>query len=148
MTREAPPWLVKGRTVLIPKDGCQGEPDKFRPITCLNTWYKLLTGVLAISLNQHIAGKEVLPGEQKALRKKQRGCLDALVIEEAVAREMKVRKRNLSMARVDCKKAFDMVPHRWTRHLLKAIRAPKWIRRTVKNRKSAYTHQKEQPDSK
>ena len=33
-------------------------------------------------------------------------------------------KRNLSMAGVDYKKAFDMVPHRWIGHLLKAIRAP------------------------
>ena len=36
---------------------------------CLNTWYKLLSGVLVSDLS---AGKEVLPEEQKALRKKQR----------------------------------------------------------------------------
>lgn len=36
--------LVRGRTVLIPKEEGASEPDKFRPITCLNTTYKLLTG--------------------------------------------------------------------------------------------------------
>ncbi len=32
----------------------------------------------------------ILPMEQKALRKGTRGCLDAIVIDEAVARETKV----------------------------------------------------------
>ena len=37
---ETPEWLAKGRTVLIPKSEGAVEPDKFRPITCLNTTYK------------------------------------------------------------------------------------------------------------
>ena len=32
-----------GRTELIPKPGCSGQPDQLSPITCLNTGYKLLT---------------------------------------------------------------------------------------------------------
>ena len=43
---ETPSWLVQGRTVLIPKDGCLGEPEKYRPIACLNTGYKALTAVI------------------------------------------------------------------------------------------------------
>ena len=38
-------WLVKGRTVLIPKAKDENfDPSQFRPITCLNTCYKSLTG--------------------------------------------------------------------------------------------------------
>ena len=44
---EIPEWLVRGRTVMLPKEGCSGRPDQYRPITCLNTTYKLLTGVAA-----------------------------------------------------------------------------------------------------
>ncbi len=29
---EMPGWLVEGRTVMIPKEGCKGEPEGFRPI--------------------------------------------------------------------------------------------------------------------
>ncbi len=31
-----PAWFVKGRTVLIPKQGCEGKANQYRPITCLN----------------------------------------------------------------------------------------------------------------
>ena len=34
-----PTWFVKGRTVLIPKAGCEGRPEQYQPITCLNTAY-------------------------------------------------------------------------------------------------------------
>ena len=36
-------WLVAGRTVLIPKEGCGGKPHQYRLITCSNTIYKLMT---------------------------------------------------------------------------------------------------------
>ena len=39
-------WLVLGRTVLIPKEDDLSKEDQYRPITCLNTIYKLLTGVV------------------------------------------------------------------------------------------------------
>ena len=64
-TLEVPQWMVSGRTVMIPKEDCKGEPGQFRPITCLNTSYKLLTGTLAVILTQHVHRKSVLPAEQK-----------------------------------------------------------------------------------
>ena len=62
-------WLVKGRTVLIPKEGCEGKPDQYRPITVLNNAYKLFTGVLTEVLKSHVMENDILPIEQKALRK-------------------------------------------------------------------------------
>ena len=32
--QELPQWFVTGRMVLIPKEGCTGQQDQFRPITC------------------------------------------------------------------------------------------------------------------
>ena len=61
-----PAWFVEGRTVLIPKAGCEGRPEQFRPITCLNNGYKLYTGALTM---EHVDRTGVLPEEQKALRK-------------------------------------------------------------------------------
>ena len=37
----------------------------FRPITCLPLIWKLLTGILADELYQHLDSKELLPEEQK-----------------------------------------------------------------------------------
>ena len=84
-----PDWLIRGRTVLIPKEGSTGSPDQYRRITCLNTMYKLFTSVLTRILMHHVSSKNLLPVEQKALRSKTRGCLDALVIDAAVAQESK-----------------------------------------------------------
>jgi len=53
---EVSEWLVRGRTVTIPKEGCSGRPDQFRSITYLNTAYKLLTGTLMGWLGEHVQG--------------------------------------------------------------------------------------------
>lgn len=89
-----------------------GQPDKLRPITCLNTMYKLLTTVLAEMLLDHVTRKGILPEEQKAMRRGRRGCLDALVIDGAVSREAQVHKQSLSTAWFDYMKAYDMVPQK------------------------------------
>ena len=46
--------------------------------------------------------------------------------------EAQVDKRDLSVAWIDYRKAYDMVPHRWIKRALKAIRAPKQVRRMVR----------------
>ena len=50
-----PDWMVKGRTVLIQKDSCKGKvASNYRPVACLPLMWKLLTGVLAETLYQHL----------------------------------------------------------------------------------------------
>ena len=120
-------WFVGGRTVFLPKEGCDGSPDKFRPITCLNTLYKLVTGV---ALMPHAIECEILPEEQKALRKG-RGCLEELMIDALVATEARREKRSVSVCWIDFQKAFDRVPHAWLLEMLRVIRAPEAVRRTV-----------------
>jgi len=39
-------WLVAGRTVLIPKEGCKGKPHQYSLIICLNIMSKLTVGVI------------------------------------------------------------------------------------------------------
>ncbi len=130
---------------MLPKKGCTGEPEQYRPITCLNVAYKLLTGPLTAILTEHVMTLDLLPKEQRALRKGARGkqtkekrncdgihflagCLDALVVDNAVTKEARMWRRNLSVAWIDYKKAFDMTPHAWIRDLLKAMRAPHIVR--------------------
>ena len=117
-------WLVEGRTILILKPGCEGRPDQYRPITCLNTAYKLYTGTLAAILTEHAIACQLLPREQKALRRRRRGCLDALVVDGAVAEEARVFKKDLSVAWIDFRKAYDMTPHTWLRKMLRTISPP------------------------
>ena len=118
-----PAWFVKRRTVLIPKEGCQGRPEQYRPITCLNTEYKLLTAVMTEVLYDHAIAYSLLPPEQRAIHRGHRGCLDALMIDSMVAKEVMVRHRDLSVAWIDYQKAYDRVPHEWMSWMLSYIKA-------------------------
>ena len=124
---ECPGWFIHGRTVMTPKEGCTGEPEQFRPITCLNTTYKLLTGAASRVLMHHADRFQLLPEEQKALRKGRRGCLDALAIDLAVSKEKKDKEKDMSVAWLDFRKAYDLVPHRVILDTVKSCKTPRWI---------------------
>ena len=114
-----PSWLTRGRTSLLQKDKSKGNvASNYRPITCLPLMWKLLTGVIADQIYAHLDQEKLLPEEQKGCRKGSRGTndllyIDLLYIDRAVIKEVKSRNKNLAMAWIDYKKAYDMVPHSW-----------------------------------
>ena len=57
--------------------------------------------------------------------------VDYRTIDRAVAQEAYATGRNLSVAWIDYQKAFDKVPHLWLKSMLRAIRAPVLVRRTM-----------------
>ena len=128
-----PTWFVRGRTVLIPKEGCQGRPEQYRPITCLNTGYKLLTAVMTEVLYDHAIAYSCLPLEQRAIRRNRSGCLDALMIDSMVSGEARACSRNISAAWIDYQKAYDRVPHEWLGEMLRIIGAPRSIQLVLDN---------------
>ena len=54
-----------------------------------------------------------MPNEQKGYRNSSRGTKDQLLIDKMVLKDAKSVKKNLAMAWIDYKKAYDMVPHSW-----------------------------------
>ena len=75
--------------------------------------WKLLTGVIADQIYAHLDQEKLLLEEQKGCRKGSRGTNDLLYVDRAVIKEVKSRNKNLAMAWIDYKKAYDMVPHSW-----------------------------------
>ena len=75
--------------------------------------WKLLTGVVADQIYAHLDQEKLLPEEQKGCRKDSRGTNDLLHTDRAVIKEVKSRNKNLAMAWIDYKKAYDMVRHSW-----------------------------------
>ena len=111
---EIPQWLTYGRTVLCLKDPKRGNvADNYRPISCLPIMWKLLTGIISDSLYEFLEENEVLPLEQKGCKRGSRGTKDQLLIDKMVLRDSKRRRTNLTMAWIDYRKAYDMVPHSW-----------------------------------
>ena len=55
----------------------------------------------------HLDHEKLLPEEQKGCRKGSRGILDLLYIDRAIIKEVKSRNKNLAIAWIDYKKAYD-----------------------------------------
>ena len=85
--------------------------SNYRPITCLPLVWKLQASVITKEIYAFLDTNLLIPQEQKGGRRKSRGTNDLLFIDKMIMREVKIRKQNLSMAWIDYKKAYDMVPH-------------------------------------
>ena len=57
-TAMIPEWWPSGRTVLLPKTKNLGDKKNYRPIKCLNTSYKILTGLVAKHMREHAVVNE------------------------------------------------------------------------------------------
>ena len=106
--------MTIGRTSLFMKDPAKGPvADNYRPIACLPMMWKLLTGLFAEMIYEHLDVNNLLPDEQKGCRKRSRGTKDQLLIDKMITSDARKHKKNLSMSWIDYKKAYDMVPHSW-----------------------------------
>lgn len=110
-----PDWFTEGITSLLPKNDDTRNPKNYRPITCLSTSYKLLTSIINSRVYHHLIQFDLLPLEQKGCRKDSYGCKDQLLTNKAIMLNCKKKLKNLSMAWIDYRKAFDSVPHAWIR---------------------------------
>ena len=72
-------------------------------------WMSLVGGVADL-IYAHLDQEKLLPEEQKGCRKGSRGTNNLLYMDRAVLIEVKSRNKNLAMACIDYKKAYDMVP--------------------------------------
>ena len=106
--------MVTGKTLLCIKEIQKGNlVSNFRPITCLPLIWKLLTGILAEELYEHLEKTNSLPWEQKGCRKGSRGTKDQLLIDKMIVKDCKRRLTSMAVAWIDYRKTYDMVPHSW-----------------------------------
>lgn len=71
----------------------------------------------------------LLPTEQKGCRRGSYGCNDHLLINQI--EEVKSRKKNLSMAWIDYRKALDSIPHSWIEKTLAMYKVCPTITRSI-----------------
>ena len=83
--------------------------------------WKVFTGIIADEVYNYIEDMGLFPTEQKGCRRGSRGTKDRLLIDKLIIKNCKRRKTNLSMAWIDYKKAYDMVPHSWILECLKMV---------------------------
>uniref|UniRef100_A0A914Z562 Reverse transcriptase domain-containing protein n=1 Tax=Panagrolaimus superbus TaxID=310955 RepID=A0A914Z562_9BILA len=131
--KRPPNWFCQGRVVLLYKKGDANDPGNYRPISCLNTCYKVLTGALTISLLSHCYKEKILNQEQRALRKGEWACFVSHVIDKVVKQALMNRKESYSVLWIDCKKAYDSLGHKYLKEVLGKIGIPQWMYNSISN---------------
>jgi len=106
-------------TRFLPKSAETQLPNKYRPICCLPSIYKLLTAIISERLYSHLSNHNLLSEQQKGCIKDMLGTKDQLLLNKAVLENCRKRATNLSMAWLDYQKAYDSVPHSWIKKCLK-----------------------------
>ncbi|XP_044760842.1 uncharacterized protein LOC123318288 [Coccinella septempunctata] len=114
-----PSYFTQGQTYLILKGGDPKNPENYRPITCLPAVYKILTAIVTKHLNKHLRTHNLMAPEQGGGRIRTKGSKELLVVDYIITKQARKKLRNISVAWVDYRKAFDSVPHSW---LLKVLR--------------------------
>ena len=136
-----PPWLTTGRITLVAKKNETQNPSNYRPITCLPIIYKIQTSIITSRMNHHIATNNIIPQEQKGNSSNTFGTIDQLLVNKMIQEDAKKKKKNLSTAWIDYKKAFDSVPHDWIIETLKIHKfdatTTKFIETTMKEWKTS-----------
>lgn len=131
-TLDLPSWIARGRAVSLYKgSGDQNDPGNYRTIVCLNTCYKLITGMIARWIDCDVRTiSAALPTNQMALQKGVWATTHAHILDRTIVRDVtstRVR-RQLSIAWIDFAKAFDSIPHTYIRWVLECIGVSKDIR--------------------
>ena len=94
-------------------------------------WEITNTRVIAEEVYGFYETNLLLPQEQKKCRRKSSGWNDLLFVDKMIMREVKIKKRNLSMVWIDYRKVCDMVPHSWIIDCLETVGINEKIQRLV-----------------
>lgn len=128
-------WMAEGQTTMIFKGDAGAstkeeltDPGKWRPICCLNTFYKILTATIRVLLNAHVEEFSLLPDSQCGIGSKRRGTADCQLWYSTLCEHSRRFKRPLSVAWLDFRAAFPSIPHRVLLQVLRAFRVPERIR--------------------
>ena len=84
-------------------------------------------------MDDHLGEHELMENEQSGAKEGSSGTTDNLLIDKTVTLDYNRNRRNLSMAWVDVKKAYDSVDHNWLNEIVKVHRFPSWICRVIQN---------------
>jgi hypothetical protein len=106
---DLPPLWREASITLIPKEGSLMLPSNYHPISLLQVSYKLYTSIITSRLTV-LANKYILSPHQMGFRPGM-SSTDALRVVVDIVEDVLTFKKELHVAYVDCKKAFDYLHH-------------------------------------
>ena len=128
-----PTWLSAAHTILLPKNTDTHIAKNYGPIACLNVMYKLYSSCINQCLMDHIYKNSIVTPAQAAGKKRVWETVEQLLISKSILKEVRSMRRNPVTVWLDCRKAFDSIPHSWLLHALKLAKLPNHLLTTIKN---------------
>jgi len=128
--------LSDGTVVLIYKKGRTDSLANYRPITLLNSDFKILSKILADRVKKVL---KVVIGDHQSAYLDGRRIDDNILLSQLAIEHAKVFGEPVSLALLDQEKAFDRVSHDYLWKVLKRFRFPK---RFIKTLKHLYANQR------
>ena len=122
-----PDWVLKGKSTLLAKSRATSDPTQYRPITCLTTFWKALSGILGEKISAHLTQHSIIAEEQRGSVKNTYGTKTQLLINKCILEDAFRKRKNLSMVYIDYAKAFDTVPHQWILEVLRIYKVSEII---------------------
>ena len=110
--------LLRARQHYYPNLKKTTDATQYRPITCLTTVWKCLTGIIGDKIATFLNKNQMLATEQQGGVKKSYGTKTQLLINKNILADAVRNKNNLHMLYVDYKKAYDSIPHAWIKESL------------------------------
>ncbi|XP_044762004.1 uncharacterized protein LOC123319205 [Coccinella septempunctata] len=133
-----PKYFTHGTTLMLPKKGDLTQPENYRPITCLPSAYKIITSTIGHKIRTHLKTNNIMAWEQAGCRENGRGSKELLMIDSILTRQAKRKLKNLSMAWIDYRKAYDSVPHSWLLEVLEIYKVDKKIINLIESLRSMW----------
>ena len=84
--------------------------------------------IIAEKMYNYLEPEKILPEEQKGCKRGSHGTKDQLLIDKTVLKDCKKRHTNLSIAWIDFRKAYDLVPHGWVNECMEMFGIAKNLR--------------------
>ena len=117
-------WLTTGKPILLPKNDLTHETKNYRPIACHNITYKIYTGIINNSLENHCIINDIITLEQAESKKGSWSCADQPLVNKMTLDQVRNNRRNFLVMWLDYKKAFDYVPHNSVTKALQLAKIP------------------------
>ena len=95
--RLIPTWWLLGRTLLIPKSKDLNDEKNYHPITCLNSSYNFLTGLVGKFVRNHAIENNIWDGDQLGAAGVL-GTVDQLIVDRWMMKDVTIQHRNLAVA--------------------------------------------------
>lgn len=122
---------MRASVILLHKKGDEKDPENYRPISLLNTDYKITTAVIASYLKEYLPDWAI-PNEQLS-RENVWGTIHGLMLDKSITQIARLNRAESFSSWFDFKKAYDSTHHRCIKRLVDSLPLHKNIKHTLKS---------------